>query len=102
MILALGPWFDNMTGEFLLSRHFLDWVGTLLGHEVASLQTMPGIWHNLIYSYDGSSRGYVYLTYLVSGHSLIALGLALFGGRLGQWFHATGKCAGSDEIQVGP
>ena len=98
MILALGPWFDDTTGELLLSRQLLGWVGALLGHDVHTVQDMPGIWSNLAFSNAG---GYIDLAYLVIGHSLIAIGLALMGGLMGRWFHTTGKCVKSDEPQQG-
>ena len=97
MILALGPWFDDTTGEFLLTRQLLDWVSVLLGHEVSTLSEMPGIWHDLPWSYDNGSSSYVYLDYLVAGNSLITIGLAYLGGLLGRWFHETCRCAQCEE-----
>ena len=67
-----------------IPRHapLLDWLGDRLGHKIADPITMPGIWPNLPYARDPSSD-YVYLAYLISGHSLIALLVGIGGGSLG-------------------
>ncbi len=93
MILTLAPWFDDATGELLPSRMLLDYLGTALGHDVSNPETMPGIWRNLPHSRDGRIGSYVYLTYLMIGHSLISLVLALIGGCLGGLLHARSKPA---------
>lgn len=87
MILALAPWFDDHSGEFIITRQLLDRLGHLLGHEVAELQSMPGIWHNL--SWASTSGGYTYLTYLVAGQSVFTLVVAVVGGLAAQRFYST-------------
>ena len=82
LILTLAPGLDDLTGEFLVTRPLLDWLGDRLGHKIADPITMPGIWPNLPYARDPSSD-YVYLAYLISGHSLIALLVGIGGGSLG-------------------
>ncbi len=78
MILTLAPWFDDNTGEFILTRQLLDLAGHALGHDVAEITTMPGIWRNLPYA--STPGGYTYLTYLVAGQSLFTLLVATVGG----------------------
>jgi hypothetical protein len=81
---SLAPGLDDLTGEFLVTRPLLDWLGDRLGHNVADPIEMPGIWHNLPYARNQSpAPAYVYLAYLVSGHSLIALLVGIGGGSLG-------------------
>src|SRR5436305_1053469 len=36
LILTLGPWFDDYSGELLPSRHCLDWLGSVMNQEVAN------------------------------------------------------------------
>jgi hypothetical protein len=81
LILTLAPGLDDSTGEFLITRLLLDWLGERLGHQVADPREMPGIWQNLPFAQD--SPAYEYLTYLVSGHCLIALVVGIAAGALG-------------------
>jgi hypothetical protein len=89
MLLALGPWLDNYTGEFILTRQLLDRLGYVIGHKVADLVEMPGIWHNLPYAANGGSSTYIYLTYLVSGQSIFTLLIAVAGGLIAQQIYVT-------------
>ena len=50
LVLATAPWFDGVTGEFIVSRQILDKLGAMLQYKVADLTSMPGIWHNLPWS----------------------------------------------------
>lgn len=78
MVLALAPWFDDRSGEFILTRQLLDRLGSALGHDVSDTTSMPGIWHNLPYAIDGVHYGY--LTYLVAGQSAFTILIAVAGG----------------------
>lgn len=90
MILALAPWFDDHTGELILSRQLLDALGHVLGHDVADIRTMPGVWRNLSYAHDSNpTSASDYLTYVVVGQSIITLLLACIAGLFGKFLFAT-------------
>src|SRR5262249_53380740 len=88
MTLTLGPWFDDNTGELLPTRLLLDSIALRLGYSVPEHTTIPGIWVNLPYAQDQPSVAprdlFHYVLFLVSGHSLIAILVALGGGFLGR------------------
>ena len=95
MILTLAPWFDDHTGELLASRQLFDYVGPALGHEPATLELMPGIWR-IIFSGRDDIPAYVYLIYVVTGHSLLSLVVGFFGGLLGGYFHRSSQSVRKD------
>ena len=86
MALTLGPWFDDNTGELLPTRLLLDSIGLRLGYFVPDHTEIPGIWVNLPYAQGQSPSRDVfhYVLFLVSGHSLIAIMVALGAGFLGR------------------
>jgi hypothetical protein len=86
MALTLGPWFDDNTGELLPTRLMLDSIGRGLGYPVPDHTQIPGIWLNLPYAQGQppSRDVFHYVLFLVSGHSLIAIMVALGGGFLGR------------------
>ena len=88
MILALAPWFDDHTGELILTRQLLDMLGHALGHDVTEPGAMSGILYNM--SWASTGDGYTYLTYLVSGQSLFTLLIAMAGGFVAQCLYAKG------------
>src|SRR5688572_20881215 len=71
MILFIAPWFDDHTGELLITRHLVDYIGLKFGHEVVEHATMPGIWSNLKHAEHGHIPAYVYLAYIVIAQSLV-------------------------------
>lgn len=85
MILALAPWFDDRTGEFIFTRQLLDRLGKFVDHLVADPGTMPGIWRNLPYAANGKS--YQYLSYLVAGQSLFTVAIAVLGGIVARYMY---------------
>jgi hypothetical protein len=89
MALTLGPWFDDNTGELLATRLLLDSIGHALGYTVPSHPELPGIWLNLPYAQaqPPSLDVFHFCLFLVSGHSLFALMIAVGGGCLGRFFH---------------
>jgi hypothetical protein len=87
LILTLAPWFDDHTGEFLLSRHFLDFLGSLMKQKVADHATMPGIWLNLPYAATGASATFRFLTFLVIGQSAISLGIGWLSGAVASYLY---------------
>ncbi len=86
MILFFAPWFDDHTGELLLTRHIVDYAGGKLGHKVSDHVSMPGIWHNLKHSEGGQIPSYTYLAYVVVGQSLMTVVVGLIGGWLSNRF----------------
>jgi hypothetical protein len=88
-VLVLGPWFDDRTGEFMLSRHIIDALGSAMGHKVFDHQTMPGIWFNLPYATGSSS--YRYLNFIVIGQCLLTLGLAWTSAVVASYLYARRK-----------
>jgi hypothetical protein len=86
MALTLGPWFDDNTGELLPTRLLLDSIGLQLGYFVPDHTQIPGIWVHLPYAQGQppSHDVFHFVLFLVSGHSLIAIMLALGGGFLGR------------------
>ncbi len=85
-ILALGPWFDDHTGEFMLTRHLVDSLGTAMGHEVANHQEMPGMWLNLPYA-AGHLSAYRYLAFVVIGQCSFSIGLGWLGAFIASRLH---------------
>ena len=89
MILVVAPWFDDMTGEFIVTRQTLDWLGGILGYSVANITSMPGIWRNLPWAFnDGPTKGYGYLNYLMAGQSVFSLVVGYIGGSAGRFFYS--------------
>ena len=86
MALTLGPWFEDNTGELLPTRLMLDSIGLRLGFDVPDHTQIPGIWLNLPYAQGQPPARdlFHYVLFLVSGHSLIAIMVALGGGFLGR------------------
>jgi hypothetical protein len=99
-VLSLGPWFDDHTGEFLLSRHCLDFLGSLMNQKVADHQTMPGIWLNLPYATRGS--GYSYLTFVVIGQSAITLGIGWASGAVASYWYRRSAMLEASSRNRGP
>ena len=93
MILAMAPWFDDLSGEMIITRQLLDKLGAWLGYEVADHATMPGIWHNLRYASNGKS--YQYLTYLAAGQSLFTVVVGMLGGCIARYMY--GRASDSRE-----
>jgi hypothetical protein len=91
MALTLGPWFDDNTGELLLTRLLLDSIGLQLGYYVPDHTAIPGIWVNLPHAQGQppSRDVFHYALFLVSGHSLIAIMVALGAGFLGRVLYAS-------------
>jgi hypothetical protein len=85
LILTLGPWLDDHTGELLLSRLAIDALGSAMGQEVANHETMPGIWLNLPYANSGSLT-YRYLNFVVIGQCWISIGLGWISGVVASYF----------------
>jgi hypothetical protein len=85
-VLVLGPWLDDHTGEFMLSRHVIDLLGSVMGQKVADHQTMPGIWLNLPYATGSSS--YRYLNFVVIGQCLFTLALAWTSSIVASYLYA--------------
>jgi hypothetical protein len=86
LVLTLAPGLDDHTGELLITRPLLDWLGSRLGHAVPDPTMVPGIWTNLPFAQPpapGSTSPFGYFAYLVSGHCLIALLVGIGGGSLG-------------------
>jgi hypothetical protein len=89
LILATAPWFDDVTGEFIVTRQILDKLGAILQYDVAELPSMPGIWHNLPWSVgDKPTEGYGYLPYLMAGQSIFSLVIGYMGGAIGRYFYS--------------
>jgi hypothetical protein len=78
LIITMGPWLDDYTGEMLPSRYFLDWLGSVMRQNVVDHLTMPGIWKNLPYASRGT--GYRFLTFVVIGQSALSVGIGWISG----------------------
>jgi len=90
-ILTLGPKpLDDITGELLPSRHFLDLLGKVMNQQVADHRTMPGIWTNLPYAASGQSKTFRYLTFVVIGQSAITVGLGWLSGIVASYLYRRG------------
>lgn len=83
MILVFAPWFDVSTGEFILTRYLLDFLGEKLGHTVAEHGSNVGIWSRL--PYGAQFRGFQYLAFLVAGQSSFTILLAYVAGTIARW-----------------
>jgi len=90
-VLTLAPWFDDYTGELLPSRHFLDWLGSVMHQKVADHLSMPGIWKNLPYATSGSSGTYRFLTFIVIGQSAFSVGIGWISGAVASYFFGRRK-----------
>jgi len=90
LLLTLGPWLDDVTGEILLSRLAIDALGRAMGQDVADHQRMPGVWLNLPYATAGSSYGF--LNFVVIGQCWFSLALGCVAGELAGFF--AGRASG--------
>jgi hypothetical protein len=84
MVLALAPWFDHHTGEVLLTRQVVDYIGVKAGHNVYDYQIMPGIWEALELAQSGTDA-HTYLSFVIISQSLMTLVVALLGGLVGRY-----------------
>jgi hypothetical protein len=87
MMLALGPWFADYTGRFIVTRQILDMLGRALNYDVRELTVNPRFWHNLGWSSDApATDGYGYYNFLIPGQSFFSLVIGCLGGLMGQFF----------------
>ena len=97
MVLALGPWFEDATGELIITRQLLELVGPAVGHEVVDPFGQEGIWRYLSLSnspragmqgYASRTKQSFYYTYIVVGQSMTTLLIATAGGFISQYLLA--------------
>jgi len=88
MLLALGPWFVEHSGRFIVTRQLLDHVGNALDYDVTGHNAQERLWENIIFAQGRlPSDGYGYYSYVIAGQSIFSLLIAYFGGVIGGCFH---------------
>ena len=82
-VLAIGPWFDDHTGELLVTRQALDRMGLAMNYDVSEHTQMPGIWLNLPYASGNRARSsYPHLAFVVIGQCLFSVAIGWIAGAV--------------------
>jgi hypothetical protein len=84
LILAFTTWFETGASQTLLSRYCLDQLAPVLGYQLQrNMVVEEASLANALANFVPGSPPALYYKYIVTGQSLITLGLAACGGAFG-------------------